>query len=257
LSRPDLSFAGGIIAAGDGTRLQSAFPGMVKPMVPLSGRPLCGWIAEGLLSAGAASVTVISNSRCGPAREFLTASFPGAPWKFIVEDTASSWESFRLVALSLAGEADFVISTADALVPPDRIALFVHEMRRLGTACGLGLTDFIDDEKPLWADFGPDGNVRALGKDCAERRWATAGLYYMTGLRAQSLPEAGAHPSLRWFLTAETARGGVAGADLGKTVDVDRPEDIGPAEEFIKENLMKRHQPPQLLSSPTGRREKA
>ncbi|MBI5625288.1 MAG: NTP transferase domain-containing protein [Elusimicrobia bacterium] len=234
------SFAAGIIAAGDGSRLKDAFPGTVKPMVPVAGRPLCAWIAAGLSAAGATSVTMISNTRCGPARRHLQTAFPGVAWHFIVEDTGSSWESFRLVAGALSGERDFVVSTADALVPPEKTALFVSEMRRLGAACGLALTDFIDDEKPLWAELGPDGTVRALGPDCKVKELATSGLYYMTGPRARSLAEASAHASLRDFLTAETSLGAVRGADLGKTVDVDRPEDVGPAEEFIKEHLLAR-----------------
>ncbi|MBI5884203.1 MAG: hypothetical protein HZB91_13995 [Elusimicrobia bacterium] len=245
-------FAGGIIAAGDGIRLKDAFPGTVKPMVRIAGRPLCGWVAGGLIRTGAASVTMISNTRCGAARDFLKASFPDPAWRFIVEDTASSWESFRLVARSLSDEPDFVISTADALVPPEKTARFILEMRRLKASCGLGLTDFIDDEKPLWADMAPDGSIRSLGEGCAVRRWATAGLYYMTGARARSLPSATAHRSLRWFLAAEAGLGSVRGWCLGKTVDVDRPEDVKTAEQFVKENFMRRHSAPTAARLPGG-----
>ncbi|MBI4676335.1 MAG: NTP transferase domain-containing protein [Elusimicrobia bacterium] len=238
------AFAAGIIAAGDGARLRDAFPGVIKPMVPLGKRPLCGWVAGALCQAGATSFTMILNSRSAAARPFLESSFPGLPWRFIVQDTASSWESFRLVAQSLSDQADLVISTADALVLPQKTALFVREMRRLKAPCGLGLTDFIDDEKPLWADLGPDGTVRALGERCRARRYATAGLYYMTGARARALPPANAYANLRGFWAAETVRGAVMGLPLGKALDVDRPEDVDAAERFIKEKLMKRQSTP-------------
>ena len=255
MTETERPLAGGIIAAGDGARLKDAFPGTVKPMVLLAGRPLCGWVAGGLARAGASSIAMISNTRCGAARDFLKASFPDLAWRFIVEDTASSWESFRLVARSLSDEPDFVISTADALVPPEKTARFIREMRRLKASCGLGLTDFIDDEKPLWAALGADASIRSLGEGCSVRRWATAGLYYMTGARARALPSAAAHRSLRWFLAAEAGLGSVRGWCLGKTVDVDRPEDVKTAEQFIKENFMRRRSAPTAARPwPKGKR---
>lgn len=229
----------GIIAAGDGARLKAAYPSLPKPLVPLSGRPLCVWVAEALFRAGLSELTVLVNSRGSAVPAALSSSLPKVRWRFLQRDTDSSWESFRLVASLLARESqDFVISTVDALVAPARIADFVREARGRASAAALALTGHIDDEKPLWADVGSDGLVAALGSDARQRRHATAGLYYMTRGAAQELPASSAHDSLRGYLGG-LVRGGakVAGIDVSKALDVDRPEDLARAEDFLKESL--------------------
>ncbi|MBI5209510.1 MAG: NTP transferase domain-containing protein [Elusimicrobia bacterium] len=248
------TFAAGIIAAGEGSRLRAAFPDAVKPLVPVAGSPLCRLVAGALIEAGATSLAVIVNSRGVAVRESLQTAFPRVPWRFFVEDTASSWESFRLVASSLSDRPDFLMSTADALVPPPALARFLREMRRRRAACGMGLTDFIDDEKPLWAEPGPDGALRALGPACRARTLATCGVYYMTGAKAAALPPAAAFASLRRYWTAEVAAGRVDSLSLGKTVDVDRPEDVITAERFLKESPMKRQPSPLDARLPRGGR---
>ena len=105
--------------------------------------------------------------------------------------------------------------------------------RRAGTPAALALTAFVDDEKPLWADLGPDGRVTALGADARTRRYATCGLYYLTAAVARAMPPAQAHGRLREYLQSLVAQSAVAGVVLSKTLDVDRPEDVRQAESFV------------------------
>lgn len=231
--RPD-ALRAGIIAAGDGLRLKSSHPGTIKPLVPVHGRPLCHWIVGSLHEAGVQDFTVLFNSRGGRAQESLLASFPRLGWTFIQRDTASSWESFRLVAKSLAErQADFLISTVDAIMPPSQTRLFADAARRAAAPAALALTDFIDDEKPLWADLGCDGRITALGADARTRRHATCGLYYLTAAVARAMPPAQAHCRLREYLQSLVAQSSVSGVVLSKTLDVDRPEDVRQAEDFV------------------------
>jgi len=224
----------GIIAAGDGLRLKSSHPGTIKPLVPVRGRPLCHWVVNSLHEAGVQDFTVLFNSRGRRAQESLLASFPRLRWTFISRDTASSWESFRLVARSLAETgSDCLISTVDALMPPAEARRFAEAARRAGTPAALALTAFVDDEKPLWADLGPDGRVTALGADARTRRHATCGLYYLTAAVARAMPPAQAHGRLREYLQSLVAQGAVSGVVLSKTLDVDRPEDLRQAEDFV------------------------
>ncbi len=224
----------GIIAAGDGSRLKSSHPGTIKPLVPIHGRPLCHWIVSSLCEAGVQDFTILLNSRGRRAQENLLAAFPRLRWTFLSRDTASSWESFRLVARSLAEmDGDCLISTVDALVPPTEARRFANAARRAGTPAALALTSFIDDENPLWADFGPDGLVTALGPDARTRQHATCGLYYLTAAVARAMPPAQAHCKLREYLQSLVAQSAVSGIVLDKTLDVDRPEDIRQAEDFV------------------------
>lgn len=223
----------GIIAAGEGSRLR-AHSSTIKPLLPVAGKPLMHWIVEGLKFAGANAITVLTNSRGAAVPPSLTAAFPGVNFDFVSADTASSFESFRLVSLRLAeSEKDFLISTTDALIRRDDMAKFVKECRASRAEAGLALTTFIDDEKPLYADVDEVGLVRALGADAKSRRFVTCGLYYMTADAAKRLPAADAHGRLRDFLSALATDARVAGVILSKSLDVDRPEDVAAAEAFL------------------------
>lgn len=232
-----MTIAGGIIAAGEGSRLAAAHPGVPKPLVEVAGAPLCRWIVDSLAQAEITELTILLNSRGKDVRSFLERSFAGLTWTFLEKDTSSSWASFRLVAESLARtHADFLISTIDAILAPGEVARFCRTARASGCGAALALTDFIDDEKPLWADLTSDGRIAALGTDAKGRRYATAGLYYLTSRQAGSLSTAGSFDSLRGFLSALVRQGPrIAGVPVSKSIDVDRPEDIAAAEDFLRE----------------------
>lgn len=225
----------GIIAAGEGSRLARGRPGVVKPLVPVAGKPLIHWVVDGLKSAGCADIMVLTNSRGGAVGPSLTAAFPEIKFDVLTADTASSFESFRVVCLRLAEtEEEFVVSTADALIRPHDVLRFVDECRAVKARAGIALTLHVDDEKPLWADVDASGRVTALGDDSKQRRAVTCGLYYMTRDAARRLPGAGDHARLRDFWAGLVAGGAlVAGPVLSKSLDVDRPEDLAAAESFL------------------------
>jgi NDP-sugar pyrophosphorylase family protein len=229
----------GIIAAGHGSRLADSHPGLVKPLVPIAGRPLCHWVAASLRQAGVQEITLLHNSAGRAVRESLERAFPDLAWTFLQADTASSWESFRLVSRALGETADsFLVSTVDALVPPADAARFARLSAARGAAAGLALTAFVDDEKPLWADLDDAGFVTALGEACTRKRYVTSGLYFMTAAVAAQMPEAQAFTSLRrYWMSLLDAGVPVAGEPLSKTLDVDRPEDVAQAEGFLKEAI--------------------
>ncbi len=203
-------------------------------MIKIAAKPLIYWVVVGLRSSGCKEIVVLTNSRGGSVSAYLTAAFPDVSFDFVTADTASSFESFRLVSLRLAETAkDFVISTVDALVKPEDTARFINECRASRAEAGLALTAHVDDEKPLYADVDEVGLVRALGPDAKTRRFVTCGLYYMTGAAAKRLPAANAHGRLRDFLSALAAEARVAGVLLSKSLDVDRPEDVAAAEAFL------------------------
>ncbi len=230
-----MTIPAGIIAAGEGSRLAASHPDTVKPLVPVAGRPLSHWIVASLRDAGAADVVVLTNSRGVAVPPSLTAAFPGLRFDFLSADTASSFESFRLVSRRLAERADaFLVSTVDAIVPAGDLLRFWEECRASRADAGLALTAHVDDEKPLWADVDAAGLVTAVGDDARARRRVTCGLYYMTKTAAATLPAPSAHPRLRDFWRTLVSSGArVAGPTLSKTLDVDRPEDVAAAEAYL------------------------
>jgi len=230
-----MSFAAGVIAAGEGSRLARSHPGTIKPLVSVAGRPLAHWIVGALSGAGASRLAVLTNSRGTAVPPSLTREFPGTAFDFLTADTASSFESFRLVARRLAESEDaFLISTVDAVVPAEDVGRFWNECRAARADAGLALTAHVDDEKPLWADVDEAGLVTAVGDDARTRRRVTCGLYYLTRAAAARLPEAAAHARLRDYWRTLVASGArVCGPTLSKTIDVDRPEDVAAAEAYL------------------------
>lgn len=226
----------GIIAAGLGERLKET--GVPKPLVPVGGRPLVHWTVSALASAGAGSITMLLNTRGREVRASLEAAFPRLEWRFLEWDSPSSFASFRRVSQELAARADrFVVSTVDALMRPADVAAFTRRTLAAEGDAALAVTPFVEDEKPLWADLDASGRVRAIGEDARERRWATCGLYGLSASCARA--SAGRdHERLRDYWT-ELVRSGarVDAVVFDKTIDVDRPEDLRSAEEFVKEAL--------------------
>ena len=225
-----------IIAAGEGSRLG---PGAVKPLITVAGKPLIAWVVEGLIAAGCREISVLTNSRGKAVPAELLSRFPGVTFDFVTQDTASSFESFRLMSLRLAAfKAPFAVSTVDALIPPSDVGRFIRECLASKCDAGLALTSHVDDEKPLWADVDEVGLVTALGDAARTKRFVTSGLYFMTPAACATLPAAAAHGRLRDFLGALAASGArVAGPVLSKTLDVDRPADLAAAEAFLLEKM--------------------
>lgn len=222
----------GIIAAGEGSRLKDSHPGVVKPLVPVAGEPLSHWIARSLEKSGVDNVTLLHNSRGRALRAELKGAFPKISWTFLEADTASSWESFRLVSRAVSARAmKFVMTTIDTLAAPADLSKF---QREAGDAAAVAVTAHVDDEKPLWADI-ENGFVIAFGDKAVRRRWCTSGIYQMTRPLADAMPPAAAYTKLRDYWGALlAARTPVRAVALGKTLDVDRPEDIVSAEEYVR-----------------------
>lgn len=226
-----------IIAAGEGSRMSKSHPGQIKPMINIAAKPLIHWVVVGLRSAGCKDIVVLTNSRGDAVAPYLSSAFPDVKFDFVTADTASSFESFRLVSKRLAETATnggFVVSTVDALIKTDDVERFIRECRGSNADAGLALTKFVDDEKPLWADADANGRVTALGERAKRKDAVTCGLYYMTRKAATAIPEAERHSRLRDFFQELVASGAVVkGVILSKSLDVDRPEDLDAAESFL------------------------
>ena len=79
---------GGIIAAGEGSRLRQAGFTMPKPLVPVAGVPLLEGVIRNFVAAGIRSLTVIVNETERDCVEWAAARFPTLDVRFIVRTTA-------------------------------------------------------------------------------------------------------------------------------------------------------------------------
>jgi NDP-sugar pyrophosphorylase family protein len=229
----------GLIAAGLGERLVAAGIDTPKPLVRVAGTALVDHVLDAVAAAGIDEAACIFNAEPpADAVEAHCRARTGAPRLTIVRRTTpSSMESLFTLAPHLEGER-FLLLTVDAVFAPAVLREFLAATARHADADAvLAITDFIDDEKPLHAALDADGRNGALGPAAAGSTWITAGFYVFHPRVFAEIDTArrGGFTALRQFLAHLLARGyRVAGAPMGKTMDVDRPQDIAAADAFVR-----------------------
>jgi dTDP-glucose pyrophosphorylase len=70
-------------AAGEGTRLRPLTEDQPKALVPVAGRPLLAHVFDACLDAGATSLVVVVGYRGDAIREYVGASYRGAPVEYV------------------------------------------------------------------------------------------------------------------------------------------------------------------------------
>jgi NDP-sugar pyrophosphorylase family protein len=225
---------GGIIAAGDGTRLRADGCRSSKPMVAVAGRPLIAHSLERFRASDIRRLSIIINEQSEDCRQWLTANAGDLELDLVVKSTPSSYASFRLIAERLAG-APAVITTVDSILPTASFRHFVEGAAALPPdAFALGLTGHVDDEKPLWANLDRvSGRIVRLGDPAGGL--VTAGLYALPARRPAEPADGFAR--LRDYLGWLVREGHpVHGIVLDRVFDIDRARDIAAAELALRES---------------------
>jgi len=219
---------GGIIAAGDGSRLRQAGWIVPKPMVPIAGVPLIESVIRNFVAAGITRLSIIVNEQERDCAAWVRTRFPDLDLHLIVKTTASSLESFRQVAGG-PGAGRMLVSTVDAWCRAADFARFVESARRRPfEATVLAVTPLVADEKPLGAMLDADGRVTALGVESPAL--VTAGVYLVSerARRLEPPPRLGRlREHLAWLLASGEP---MYGEVIETVVDVDRAEDVALAE---------------------------
>jgi len=154
MKRPSVP-QGGIIAAGEGTRLRADGFLVSKPMVPVAGRPLIEHAVERFRAASIRSLSIVINETSHDCRQWLERHCDDFDLDLVVRNTPSSYATFRILADRLAG-APAVVTTVDSVMPIDDFQLFVSSASVFpSNATVLGVTGHVDDENPLWVTLGP------------------------------------------------------------------------------------------------------
>lgn len=232
----------GLIAAGMGERMRAGGVFVPKPLIAVGGRPLVDHVLDAVAAAGIVEAACIFNAE--PAFDAVEAhcrARPGPPrLRILRRTTPNSMESLFALAPFLAG-APFLALTVDAVFAPADLRAFLAAALALPDQdVVLALTDFVDDEAPLRVALGDDGRVTAMGAGAGNSPLATAGFYFFNPrifaeavvARTEGLG------ALRQLLAHLRARGyRCYGVRIGKTVDVDRPEDIAVAEAFVRSEI--------------------
>ncbi|WP_337287652.1 NTP transferase domain-containing protein [Candidatus Methylomirabilis sp.] len=227
------TITGGIIAAGEGSRLKRDGLRMPKSMVPVADIPLIERVVGNFVKAGITQLQIIFNEDDRECATFVRERFPNLDIQCIVKTTCSSYESFWEVGRR-SGPGRVLMSTVDWICPEPAFHRFVDQAISCRQASVvLAVTPFVADEKPLWVNLDPSGRVTAIGG--ASGDVVTAGLYLVSGAIFSKAPHPSTLGRLRDFLTWLVAEGEpVYGVVIDKVVDVDRAEDLQLAETLLR-----------------------
>jgi NDP-sugar pyrophosphorylase family protein len=223
---------GGIIAAGEGSRLREAGFSMPKPLVPVAGVPLIEAVIGNFVAAGVTSLVIIVNEQGRACVDWVRTRFPDLDLEFIVKTTRSSLESFLEVSRRMKGERA-LISTVDTWCRPAAFTRFVDAARRWpASASVLAVTPLVADDNPLWVHLDAGGRVLELGGRPAAL--VTAGVYLISD-QARAVPPPPSLGRLREFLAWLVRQGEPVYAETIETVvDVDRASDVALAETLAR-----------------------
>lgn len=222
---------GGIIAAGEGSRLRTDGYRVSKPMVSVGGRPLIDHALDRFRSVGIRRLTIVINEASDDCRQWLKVHAGDFDLDMIVRSTPSSYATFRLVADRLV-DAPAVVTTVDTVMPVDQFQTFVASASRFpDDAVVLGVTGHVDDENPLWVTLDmSNGRIRQIGGSNGSH--VTAGLYWLPAKRLTA--PAADFARLRDYLGALVAGGQpVYGIVLPCVFDIGRARDVVAAEGAI------------------------
>ncbi len=228
-----------IIAAGEGSRLAQEGVALPKPLVRLDGKPMIKRLIDLMLSCEAESLSIIVNEQMTEVREYLESLSLPVPLRLVVKSTPSSMHSFYEVSRTFPDGSKFILTTVDTIFLEKDFRKYVAAFAADGSADGyMGVTDFIDDEKPLYV--ATDSELRITGfHDNFEPgiKYISGGIYGLTTPALGILEECMNRGISRM---RNYQRALVDGAlDLrafpfSKIVDVDHAADIATAEEFIQ-----------------------
>lgn len=230
-----------IIAAGDGSRLVQEGVALPKPLVDLDGRPMIRRLIDIFTSLGAETISVIVNEHMTAVREYLENIAPTLPCAFnlVVKSTPSSMHSFKEVSQVFPEGSRFILTTVDTVFRADDFSRYVEAFETAPADVDgmMGVTTYIEDEKPLYVDVNAEGRITAFRDQPFDgMRYISAGIYGLTTPALDVLQKCinGGVSRMRNYQRALVEAGmNLRAFDLGKVLDVDHAGDIETARNFI------------------------
>ena len=227
-----------IISAGEGSRLSQEGVALPKPLVQLNGVAMIDRLIQIFVRNGADKIVVIINNEVPLTKEHLLELQQNSkvPLEVVIKTTPSSMHSFYELSKYLDDDK-FCLTTVDTIFREDEFAKFIQYFRETDADGCMAVTDFIDDEKPLYISTDDHLNITgfhdAATPDC---KYISGGIYCLTPPAIRTLHgcmERGM-ARMRNFQRQLVADGlNLKAYPFKKIVDVDHAEDIVKAETFL------------------------
>ena len=226
-----------IIAAGEGSRLAQEGVAKPKPLVDICGEPMIGRLINLFRRCNAESISIIVNEQMTEVREYLEGLSLDVPFNLVVKSTPSSMHSFFELS-SRIPKGRFCLTTVDTIFREEDFRPYIEAMEASDCDGMMAVTDFIDDEKPLYVETDPDLNITAFRDERYDgARYISGGIYALNDKAIRVLEECIERGVARMRnLQRALVEAGLhlKAYPMGKILDVDHAGDISKAEAFIK-----------------------
>lgn len=227
-----------IIAAGEGSRLSQEGVALPKPLVHLNGTAMIDRLTHVFSQCGADKIVIIINDLHKITKEHMLElqAKSQVPIEIIVKTTPSSMHSFFELS-KLIEDDKFCLTTVDTIFREDEFKVFIEEFKNSDCDGYMAVTDFIDDEKPLYISTDNDMNITGfhdtITPDC---RFISGGIYCLTSPAIKTLNDCMEKGISRMRnyqrqLVADGLR--LKAYPFSKILDVDHATDIEKAENFL------------------------
>lgn len=237
-----------IIAAGEGSRLAAEGIKSPKPLVKVGEEYLIDRLIRIFMENYAEEIVVICNDQTTLVSSHLVAlqrdglNGRPVPLRFVMKSTPSSMHSFYEISKYLGG-SPFILTTVDTIFNETEFGRYVSEFQKTVEADAadgmMGVTDYIDDEKPLHvAVDGGSMRITAFLDANENPQYISGGIYGLTdkAIRVLQLCMENGLSRMRNFQRALVAVGvRLQAFPFSKVLDIDHAADIAKAEEFLKQ----------------------
>lgn len=226
-----------IIAAGEGSRLAQEGVAWPKPLVPVCGEPLLDRLCRIFAANGASRIHIIINEEHEEVRRHVENLKKHYPIRLIVKNTPSSMHSFHELAAGITADR-FCLTTVDPVFDEKEFARYIDTFcDNTSLDAYMAVTDFIDDEKPLYVETDDEMHIDAFGDTpVATSRYVSGGIYAFTQAVIPVLQRSIANgmSRMRNFQRALLEAGlRVKAHPFSCIIDIDHAADIAKAESFL------------------------
>lgn len=237
-----------IIAAGEGSRLAKEGINSPKPLVKINGERLIDRLLRIFTDNGAEEIIVICNSLTQLVSNHLDEiqqhglNGRHIPLRYVVKTTPSSMHSFFEISPYLTS-GPFCMTTVDTIFRENEfcryIRAFKENMKSRKTDGMMGITDFIDDEKPLYVDVDGGMNIIGFLDKSDSCHYISCGIYGLTPTAITVLHNCvrRGESRMRNFQRALVNSGRhLTAYAFSKVLDIDHAADITKAEQFLNQS---------------------
>lgn len=241
----NITFA--ILAGGEGSRLASEGVEVAKPLATVGGETLIDRLTRMCAAAGACRILVAyRRGAAGLAAHVGEMTSHGIDSgrvrvESVEVDTPSPMHTLLALADKL-GDSPMCVATVDTVIGDEAFARYssaLSEMMSRGGAAGLmGVTGYVDDEKPLYVEVDDNMMITAFRDDNADGacRYISAGVYGLSAGAVDVLRRCvdSGKRRMRDFQRALLDAGfSLKAFDMGTVFDIDHAADLAKANQYL------------------------